>query len=65
MGITKNVIRALTLDSGRKQKLMRRKIPWILRKAHDQLAGLKVSERYESFVNGSIEYWRYFLRKDV
>ncbi|MFP4642783.1 MAG: class I SAM-dependent methyltransferase [Spirochaetales bacterium] len=61
--ITDNVVRALELDDERRRRLMGRKIPKFAIKMFGEFAGVRGSDRYESFANGSMQYVSYLLRK--
>lgn len=63
--ITQNVLRSLDMDNGRKMKLIKQKVPKILHKTFLQFAGIKGSEIYESFKNGSREYFNFVLQKRI
>ncbi|MBN1950937.1 MAG: class I SAM-dependent methyltransferase [Bacteroidales bacterium] len=60
--ITPNVIRALQKDSERREVLIQKHLPGFLNKSFSQFAGTKGSERYESFENGTFQYWSYVLQ---
>ncbi len=61
--IAPNVVKALDRDNERRQSVIEKKIPKFLRSAFFQFAGVKGSERYESFSNGNMEYWNFVLVK--
>ena len=64
--ITPNVLLALDLDDGRKQALIKRYAPRILRKPFSEFAGVKGSNFfYNAFQNGEKEYRSYLFRKLV
>lgn len=62
--ITKNVAKGLELDTNRREKLIRRRVPGILQKAFEKFAGTKGSTRYDSFYNGKFQYWSFVLVKN-
>ncbi len=62
--ITKNVAKGLELDSDRRQQLISRKIPGILRNSFESFAGTKGTKRFESFHNGHFCYKSYLLAKN-
>jgi len=62
--ITKNVVKALDIDSERRKKLVNSFIPKFLKGGFLQFAGAKGTERYESFASGKMEYWVYLLDKN-
>ncbi len=61
--ITKNVAKGLELDSDRRQQLISRKIPGLLRSYFESFAGTKGTKRFESFQNGRFRYKSYVLVK--
>ena len=61
--ITKNVLKALDLDSNRKVELIKKKVPKMLHKTFLQFAGVKGTEIYESFRTGEREYFSFVLQK--
>jgi ubiquinone/menaquinone biosynthesis C-methylase UbiE len=61
--ITKNVAKGLELDTKRREKQIQKKVPGILQKSFEKFAGTKGSTRYNSFNNGTFEYWSFVLRK--
>lgn len=61
--ITKNVAKGLDLDSKRRENLIDKKIPGVLKKLFEKFAGTKGSTRYNSFNNGEFQYWSFVLAK--
>jgi ubiquinone/menaquinone biosynthesis C-methylase UbiE len=61
--ITKNVVKGLEMDTKRREVLIEKKIPGMMKKSFERFAGLKGTERYESFTNGKYEYWSFVLGK--
>jgi ubiquinone/menaquinone biosynthesis C-methylase UbiE len=62
--ITPNVAKGLELDTKRRENLIRKKVPGMLRRSFEKFAGTKGSTRYDSFNNGKFEYWSFILRKN-
>jgi SAM-dependent methyltransferase len=62
--ITTNVVRALDLDNDRKQQMIRRKCPKMLRKEAEEFAALKGTRTFESFKSGESRYLSFVLRKN-
>lgn len=60
--ISPNVVQALEEDADRRTRLIRQKIPKFLNKAFGEFAGVRGSERYDSFATGRMQYWCYTLR---
>jgi ubiquinone/menaquinone biosynthesis C-methylase UbiE len=60
--ITKNVVKALEKDTGRRDSLIDELIPGFMKRAFEAFAATKGSLRYESFASGKIEYWSFVLR---
>lgn len=63
--ITQNVAKGLDLDTHRRETLINKKIPGILKSLFEKFAGTKGSTRYESFNNGKFQYWSFVLTKTV
>lgn len=61
--ITANVIEALDRDTHRRVSLIRKKVPGFLVNSFNTFAGAKGTERYNSFTNGTYEYWSFVLEK--
>ena len=61
--ITSNVVRALELDDDRKQKLIEKKCPKILRGRMAQFAAMKGTKTYETFRTGYSRYLSFVLQK--
>ncbi|MFA5394133.1 MAG: class I SAM-dependent methyltransferase [Candidatus Ratteibacteria bacterium] len=61
--ITPNIIKALDLDSERRENLIKRLVPKLLHKPSMALAGVKGTAAYTSFVTGQKEYLSFVLRK--
>ncbi len=62
--ITKNVAKGLELDTKRREMLIQKRIPGLLKKSFEKFAGTKGTERYESLNNGKFEYWSFVLTKN-
>lgn len=62
--ITKNVAKGLDLDTKRRERQIQKKVPGILQKSFEKFAGTKGSTRYNSFNNGTFEYWSFVLKKN-
>jgi len=62
--ITKNVARGLELDTERREKLIDKKVPGLLRKYFKKFAGTKGSTRFNSFNNGQFQYMSFVLVKN-
>lgn len=62
--ITLNVAKGLDMDTIRREMLIKKKIPGILKSLFEKFAGTKGSTRYESFCNGKFEYWSFVLSKN-
>ncbi len=62
--ITKNVARGLELDTERREKLIDKKVPGVLRKSFKTFAGTKGSKRFDSFNNGQYQYMSFVLSKN-
>lgn len=62
--ITKNVARGLEMDTERREKLIKKRIPGFLQNSFAAFAGTKGTTRYESFRNGKYEYWSFVLSKN-
>lgn len=60
--ISKNVVESLNHDTDRRKNLIDGFIPKFLVKHFLQFAGTKNTERYNSFANGSMQYWSYILK---
>ncbi|OFY99445.1 MAG: hypothetical protein A2491_15150 [Bacteroidetes bacterium RIFOXYC12_FULL_35_7] len=63
--ITKNVAKGLELDTVRRETLIQKKVPGILKKFFLKFAGTKGTERFNSFNNGKFEYWSFVLTKKL
>ncbi len=61
--ITPNVIKALDLDSGRREKLIKKLVPKLIHKPSMALAGVKGTAAYKSFVTGKRAYLNFVLQK--
>lgn len=61
--ITQQVMRALELDTERKNALIRKKVFPLLRPAVRELAAVKGSQGYEFFRTGTWQYFRFVLQK--
>lgn len=62
--ITKNVAKGLELDTKRREALIQKKVPGLLKKSFERFAGTKGTKRFESFSNGKFEYWSFVLTKN-
>jgi len=63
--ITPNIIKALDLDSERRENLIKRLVPKLLHKPSMALAGVKGTAAYTSFVTGKKEYFSFVLQKPL
>ena len=54
---TRNVVAALDADDVRRRSLIASKVPGVMRKAFGEFAGVKGSNRYETFRSGKMRYW--------
>ncbi len=61
--IVKNTLKALDLDYERRFNLVSSKTPRYLKNLGKEWSSLKGTQRYESFVDGSLIYLRYMLKK--
>jgi len=61
--ITPNVVRALELDNDRKQKLIEKKCPRVLRGRMAEFAAMKGTKTYETFRTGHSRYLSFVLQK--
>jgi SAM-dependent methyltransferase len=61
--ITQNVVAALDLDNDRKQKMIARKCPRVLRREAEEFAAMKGSRAYRTFKSGYSRYLSFVLRK--
>lgn len=61
--ITRNVARGLELDTIRRETLIQRKVPCLMKKFFRSFAGTKGTKRFDSFSNGKFEYWSLVLTK--
>lgn len=61
--ITGNVAKGLELDTLRREKLIQKKIPSLLKKSFGAFAGVKGTKRFNSFSNGKYQYWSFVLKK--
>lgn len=62
--ITQNVAKGLALDTKRREKLIKKKIPGFLQKSFGEFAGTEGTKRFNSFNNGKFEYWSFVLTKN-
>lgn len=62
--ITPNVSKGLELDTQRREKLIKKKIPGFLQKSFLEFAGTKGTNRFKSFNNGKFEYLSFVLTKN-
>ena len=61
--ITPNVVRALELDNDRKQRLIEKKCPRVLRGRMAEFAAMKGTKTYETFRTGHSRYLSFVLQK--
>jgi ubiquinone/menaquinone biosynthesis C-methylase UbiE len=61
--ITPNVSKGLELDTRRRENLIIKKVPGLLKNAFLEFAGTKGTKRYNSFNNGKFEYRSFVLTK--
>ena len=63
--ITSNVVKALQLDSKRRNDIIKRKFPKIFHKFAKEFAGVEGTNSYNSFLYGKREYVYYVMQKKV
>ena len=63
--ITANVVRALELDDDRKQRLIEKKCPKVLRGRMAEFAAMKGTKTYETFKTGYSRYLSFVLQKQI
>jgi ubiquinone/menaquinone biosynthesis C-methylase UbiE len=63
--ITPNVVRALELDDDRKQRLIEKKCPKVLRGRMAEFAAMKGTKTYETFKTGYSRYLSLILQKQI
>lgn len=63
--ITSNVVRALELDDDRKQRLIEKKCPKVLRRRMAEFAAMKGTKTYETFRTGYSRYLSFILQKQI
>lgn len=61
--ISDNVVAALDKDSDRREYLIDKKIPKLLRKSFKTFAGTVGTSRYNNFADGTFQYWSFILEK--
>jgi ubiquinone/menaquinone biosynthesis C-methylase UbiE len=61
--ITSNVAKDLEMDTRRREALIQNKIPSLMKKSFKRFAGVKGTDRFNSFKNGKYEYWSFVLSK--
>jgi ubiquinone/menaquinone biosynthesis C-methylase UbiE len=61
--ITPNVVQALDLDNDRKQRMIARKCPRVLRREAEEFAAMKGSRAYQTFKSGYSRYLSFVLHK--
>ena len=61
--ITANVVEGLNRDTERRETLIRKQVPGFLVNSFDSFAGAKGTERYNSFLDGTYQYWSFVLHK--
>ena len=61
--ITNNVVRALELDNDRKERLIERKCPRVLRREAEEFAAMKGTRTFETFKSGYSRYLSFVLHK--
>src|SRR5258708_37571463 len=62
--ITPNVVRALELDNDRKEKLIERKCPKVLRREAEEFAAIRGTRTFEAFKSGYSRYLSFVLQKE-
>src|SRR5215831_1065615 len=62
--ITPNVVRALELDNDRKEKLIARQCPKVLRREAEEFAAVKGTRTFEAFASGYSRYLSFVLQKE-
>lgn len=62
--ITKNVVKALEVDNERREKMIEKKAPKALQSSFKEFAGVKGSPRFDSFSNGTYQYYSFVLQKN-
>lgn len=62
--ISENVVKGLELDTKRREWQIQTKIPRLLKKPFMNFAGTKGTNRFDSFTNGTFEYWSFVLIKN-
>src|SRR5260370_1383184 len=62
--ITANVVRAMELDNDRKEKLIERKCPKVLRREAEEFAAIRGTRTFEAFKSGSSRYLSFVLQKE-
>ena len=60
--ITKNVIHALDLISEKKEKVIKKYVPFFLRKSFSIFAGVKNTKIYDFFLHGDLVYYHILLK---
>jgi ubiquinone/menaquinone biosynthesis C-methylase UbiE len=63
--INANVVEALERDTQRRKAVIEKDVPAFLRKSFMEFAGASGTDRYNSFHDGSMEYWMFRLRKPL
>jgi ubiquinone/menaquinone biosynthesis C-methylase UbiE len=61
--ITQNVVAALDLDHDRKQRMIAKKCPRVLRREAEEFAAMKGTRAYETFRSGYSRYFSFVLHK--
>jgi ubiquinone/menaquinone biosynthesis C-methylase UbiE len=61
--ITQNVVAALDLDNERKQRMIAKKCPRVLRREAEEFAAMKGTRAYETFRSGYSRYFSFVLHK--
>jgi ubiquinone/menaquinone biosynthesis C-methylase UbiE len=61
--ITEGVVRAMDLDSARRERLAYKIAPGILRKLAIEFAGIRGTDLYDSFASGKCPYFYFIYRK--
>ena len=61
--ITKSVVRAMDLDSSRKQRLAQKLSPSILKKLAVEFAGVRGTDLYNDFASGNYPYFYFIYQK--
>ena len=63
--ITANVVSAMEMDNDRRQRLIEENAPRFMQPSLKYFAGIRGTERYESFASGQLQYLSYILQRTV